>query len=76
MCTKTVKLLTSLATAPVLPYCEYECNENKLGYKATKMITDDTILRRVLAMTFYAFKIIRAQITTEKKTRGTIGLLE
>ena len=50
--------------------CEYECNENKLGYKVTKIITDDTmllLLRKVLAMTFCAFKIIREQITTEKR---------
>jgi len=67
---KTVKLLTSQATAQALPYCGYECKEKKLGYKATKIITDDTmllLLRRVLAMMFCAFKIIREQITTEKR---------
>jgi len=67
---KIVKLLTSQATAQALPYCEYECNENKLGYKATKIITDDTmllLLRRVLAMMSCAFKMIREHITTEKR---------
>jgi hypothetical protein len=36
LCTKTVKLLTSRATAEELPYTEYECNESKLCYKATE----------------------------------------
>jgi len=70
MCTKTVKLLTSQATAQALPYCKYECNENKLSYKTTEILTDDTMLlflRTVLTMTFCAFKIIREQITTEKR---------
>lgn len=59
MCTKTVKL-ASQATAQAMPYCEYECNENKLSYKATKIITDVTmllLLRRVLAMTFAHLKL-------------------